>query len=114
MNKNKEDAMPVQPKDTSLDKLKKAGPDVLNSGSRKKDQKDEEYPQDDADLGIENEPNQVNYGFGQDAELNTEGEQTEAQEYQADGLPRTNKYSVDNTVHGTKEHSKREGRTGGV
>ncbi len=112
MDKNKEDAMPVQPTDTSLDKLKKAGPDVVSPGARKKDQK--EYPEDDADPGIENEPNQVNYGFGQDAELNTESERTEAQEYQADGLPRTNKYSVDNTARDTKEHSEREGRMGGI
>lgn len=36
-----------------------------------------------------------NYGFGQNARLDTAREVTEEQEYAADGLPRTQKYSVD-------------------
>ncbi len=100
--------MPVQPTDTSLDRLKKAGPDVLNAGGRKKDSREDTA---DDDAGLDTEPNQVNYGFGQNAELNSEAERTEPQEYQADGLPLTNKYSVDNTSEGTKEQSERKGRS---
>ena len=36
-----------------------------------------------------------NYGFGQRAELNTDNEETERQEYDAHCLPKTQKYSVD-------------------
>lgn len=36
-----------------------------------------------------------NYGFGGRAELDTKREETEEQEYAANGLPRMDKYSVD-------------------
>ena len=38
---------------------------------------------------------QTNYGFSQGAEFSTRGDETAEQEYAADGLPRTAKYSVD-------------------
>lgn len=46
---------------------------------------------------IENRPVKTGYGMGQDAELDTEAEETEDQEYSSDGLPQTEKYTVDKT-----------------
>lgn len=94
--------MPLKPTDTSTDTLKKSGPDVF-SGKTKNKEKNKSAHGDDREksiTGVESEPNQANYGFGHDAELNTEAEETEDQEYLADGLPRTNKYSVDDKAKG--------------
>lgn len=38
---------------------------------------------------------QTNYGFDQKADMDTEGEVTQRQEFAADGLPKTQQYSVD-------------------
>lgn len=74
--------MPLKPQDT--DKLKSAPADIFGNGSRKKSE--DEPPARDIRVG---------YGKARDAELNTAAEETERQEYAADGLPRTTKYSVD-------------------
>ena len=73
--------MPLKPQDT--DKLKTPPADVFG-GQRKKKQEQETA----RDI-------RVGYGAARDAELNTAAEVTEEQEYAADGLPRTQKYSVD-------------------
>ena len=78
--------MPVQTTDTSNDRLKKSGPDIWN----KKDPGKKESERD-----IDAEDIQANYGFARDAELNTAAEETERQEYMANGLPRTQQYTID-------------------
>lgn len=74
--------MPLKPQDT--DKLNPSPADVPGKSGKKKDQGKETA----RDI-------RVGYGSARDAELNTAGEVTEEQEYAADGLPRTTKYSVD-------------------
>jgi len=75
-------AMPLKQQDT--DKLKSKPADTFGKGGKKKS--DDDQPARDIKVG---------YGAARDAELNTAGEVTEEQEYAADGLPRTTKYSVD-------------------
>ncbi len=76
--------MPLKPQDT--DKMKTPPADTFGQKKRESKNTDRETPARDI---------QTNYGFARDAELNTAGEVTEDQEYAADGLPRTTKYSVD-------------------
>lgn len=40
-------------------------------------------------------PVKTRYGMGQGAELNTEKEKTEDQEYKSGGLPKTEQYAID-------------------
>lgn len=106
--------MPLQSQDTSADKLKQSGPDVFDFKEKRKD-KDKNtdlVPGEDVDANIAGEPNQTNYGFGQRANFNSRGEETEQQEYLADGLSRTNKYSVDDAGMKTKEQEGHRGRSG--
>lgn len=72
--------MPMQ-SGNDTDKMKKRPVDIAGKTVREnEDQK---------------EPNQANYGFSHGAELDTEREETEKQEYTSDGLPRTQQYSFD-------------------
>ena len=73
--------MPIKPQDTS--KLNTRPADILGKAQKKKPQDVETF----RDV-------RVGYGAARDAELNTAGEVTEEQEYAADGLPRTTKYSA--------------------
>jgi hypothetical protein len=76
--------MPLKPQDT--DKLKTPPADTFGKKRNKGKNTDRETAAKDV---------QVNYGFARNAELNTAAEETEEQEYAANGLPRTTKYSVD-------------------
>ena len=73
--------MPLKTQDT--DKLKTTPADTF--GKKGKQDKDKSVARDV----------KVGYGMARDAELNTAAEETEEQEYAADGLSRTTKYSVD-------------------
>ena len=77
-----ENAMPLKQQDT--DKMKSPPADVFGKPGKKESR--DKQPARDVKVG---------YGAARDAELNTAGEVTEEQEYAADGLPRTTKYSVD-------------------
>ncbi len=88
--------MPVKQTDTSNDRLNKSGPDVQNKRDRSR--KENERDVDAEDI-------KANYGFARDAELNTEAEETEDQEYKANGLPRTMKYSVDKVGRSHDDHN---------
>lgn len=77
--------MPLKPQDT--DKLNTTPADTFG----KKD-KGAKLP---ADRDAPAKDINTNYGFSQGAELHTRGDVTDEQEYAADGLPRTTKYSVD-------------------
>lgn len=55
------------------------------------------------------EDSQKNYGFGQRAELDTDAEETEEQEYVAGGLQGTQKYSVDKVGRSHDERGDRQG-----
>ena len=77
--------MPLKPQDT--DKLNTTPADTFD---KKKDDKSK-----NTDRDVPAKDVQTNYGFGNNAELNTASEETEKQEYDANGLPRTAKYSVD-------------------
>lgn len=77
--------MPLKQQDT--DKLNTPPADTFG----KKD-KDAKVP---ADRDVPAKDINTNYGFSQGAELHTNGDETSEQEYAADGLPRTAKYSVD-------------------
>jgi hypothetical protein len=79
--KDKENPMPLKPQDT--DKLNPIPADRPGKTDRKK--QDEEKVRDI----------KVGYGSARDAELNTAADTTNRQEYDANGLPRTTKYSVD-------------------
>ncbi len=79
--------MPLKQQDT--DKLNTPPADVF--GKNDKDGKKKKP----ADRDLPARDTQTNYGFSQGAELDTRGDETEEQEYAADGLPRTTKYSVD-------------------
>lgn len=74
--------MPLKQQDT--DKMKSKPADIFGKPGKKKPQ--DEKPARDIRAG---------YGTARDAGLNTAGEVTEEEEYAADGLPRTTKYSVD-------------------
>lgn len=51
------------------------------------------------------------YGAGQQAEINSEAEETQRQEYDAKGLPRTQQYTVDKTAQHKADDKKRSRRT---
>lgn len=54
------------------------------------------FAHDDTDKKeTKSRPVKTMYGIGQGAELNTEKEKTEGQEYRSGGLPETDKYTVD-------------------
>lgn len=87
--------MSAQPTENTSDKLKNKPSD--NAG-KSKDVKERPWDQRADDT-------QRNYGFSQGAELNTAGEETERQEYTADGLPRTQTYSVDKVGRAHDDHN---------
>lgn len=97
--------MPIKPQDTSNDKLHEAAPDVVNGGRGKSTGKGDRR----SEGGVESEPNQVNYGFGQNAELNTEAEETSRQEYSADGMQRMSGYSAHKMPVKGHEQGERKG-----
>ena len=78
--------MPLKQQDT--DKLNTPPADTFG----KKDKGSKNPP---ADRDVPAKDINTNYGFSQGAELHTRGDETSEQEYAADGLPRTTKYSVD-------------------
>ena len=87
--------MPVQSNDTRNDAMR-TNPDVF--GDKRQKQRSNETD----DNGLENEPNQANYGFGSEAEFDSEAEETEDQEYMAGGMQETSKYMKDSDVRGEK------------
>lgn len=93
--------MAVQSNDMNTDKIKKPGPDVFGKKERVK-----ERPSDNRTDDVN-----TNYGFSNGAELDTGAEETEDQEYMADGLPRTQKYSIDK-VGRSHDMPAREGHDG--
>lgn len=76
--------MPLKPQDTF--KINVPSADIPGKAQKKNPQNAETFREV-----------RTGYGSARDAELNTAGEVTEEQEYAADGLPRTTKYSADRT-----------------
>lgn len=97
--------MPLHPTDTSSDKSKKSGPDIFSEKNKKKSRTGESdlRPGEDVDTNVAGEPNQANYGFGNRARFDSENEETQEQEYKANGLQRTAGYSGDDAVEGTRK-----------
>ncbi len=90
--------MPVKPNDSDKTKMPKTGPNVFGGA-------------EETNTGPSNlkpRTQSVDYGMGQDAQLKPGREETEDQEYSADGLPRTDKYSFDNTARGKSGQSDRK------
>ena len=87
--------MPTQSTENTSDKIKNKPADTGEKANAVK-----ERPWDGRA-----DDTQRNYGFSQGAELNTAGEETETQEYTADGLPRTQAYSVDKVGRAHDDHS---------
>lgn len=84
--------MPIQQKD--IEPVKESNRGLNRSGGQ--------------DAHDETHTETTRYGMGHDAQLNPRGEETEEQEYAADGLPKTTKYSVDKGAEnrgGRKERS---------
>lgn len=77
--------MPMQPTDNNTDKMKRKPSDA--PARIKPAQEDGK------------EDPQANYGFGQRATVDPDGQVTERQEYSEDGLPRTERYGVDKDRH---------------
>ncbi len=89
--------MPLKPSDKNTDTINKPAPDTFGKKERVKERPS--YP--------ESEDVNTNYGFSNRANIDTAGEETEEQEYAANGLPAAHKYSVDKVGRSHDEHSNR-------
>ena len=73
----------MKPQENNTDKTKKQPADIAGKIKEKPS-----YERTEEDV-------QTNYGFDHKADMDSEGEITQRQEYTADGLPKMDKYSVD-------------------